>query len=111
MKAVLQTNHGSAIDWRAAGPKKPVAPCPIPDWVREQARGVHHLFHADLTQRGAILRALHVASLERAMFGMSAEKDAEVKAAVRLYISTWLIPPLLRALECLDEAATQEVKS
>lgn len=102
--AVLsRTNNGNAIDFRPAGQRERVAPITIPDWVRILGRKhsgcqVAHIKDA----QAAVALAAYRASLEEASFGMSKEYDKQIKDGVQLYITTWVIPPLLRALELLN---------
>lgn len=103
---LMRTNNGSSIDFRPAGQRGRVAVCPIPEWIRaigKRSEDGIPTGERDLEQ--LIASAVYVASMEQSSFSMSKERDAEIKEAVRLYISTWLIPPLIRAMELLKTAA------
>lgn len=102
---MMKTNNGSAIDFRPAGQRERVAANPIPEWIRTIGKhALNGVRNDDLDLRQLIARAAYVASMEQAGFGMTKERDAEIKDAVHLYISTWLIPPLVRAMELIKTA-------
>ena len=99
---LMRTNHGNAVDYRPAGPRERVAPCPIPDWVRILGRRAFNgLPTSERNLAQLIASAAYVASLEQSSFGRDKEQDAKIKDAVKLHHSTWILPPLIRALEML----------
>ena len=98
-----RTNNGGAIDFRPAGKREKIAPCSIPEWIREiGAVSFNGIPNSGRSVSQLIASAAYAASLEQASFGMTKAADAATKEAVRLYISTWLIPPLVRAMELLQ---------